>query len=119
MDSTISTIRKIKKYGKVVREWLAEFVGHRTNAPDATYELIADDVRHHYQVVRTGWLDGRFYHKVVFHLHIKDNAKIWILVNHTDLLLTDDLIASGVLPSDIVIGFLPEEVRAFQGFAAA
>jgi XisI protein len=114
-----STIRKIKKYGNVVREWLAEFVSHRTNAPDATYELIADDVRHHYQVVRTGWLDGRFYHKVVFHLHIKDNAKVWILVNNTDLLLTDDLMASGVLTSDIVIGFLPEDVRAFQGFAAA
>ena len=114
-----SANRKIKKYGTVVRDWLAQFVAHRTNAPDATYELIADDVRHHYQVVRTGWLDGRFYHKVVFHLHIKDNAKVWILVNNTDLLLTDDLVAAGVLTSDIVIGFLPEEVRAFHGFAAA
>jgi XisI protein len=114
-----STIRKIKKYGIVVREWLVEFVCHRTNALDATYELIADDVRDHYQVVRTGWFDGCFHHKVFYHLHIKDNAKVWILVNNTDSMLTDDLMASDVLTSDIVIGFLPEEVRAFQGFAAA
>jgi hypothetical protein len=119
MDATHVNKGKIKKYGNIVCLWLADFVSHRTNTPDATYELIADDVRHHYQVVRTGWLEGRFYHKVVFHLQIKDNAKVWILVNNTDLLLTDDLLLSGIPTSDIVIGFLPVEVRAFQGFAAA
>ncbi len=112
-----STDRKIKKYSSIVRQLLEDYVSRRTNTPDATYEIIADEEHHHYQVVRTGWYESRFYHKVVFHLNIKDTGKVWILVNNTDLLLTDDLITNGIPASDMVIGFLPAEVRAFQGFA--
>ena len=111
--------RKIKKYGKIITAWLFDFVQRRVNTPDAVYELIADDVRHQYQVVRTGWLEERFYHTIVFHLQIKENGKVWLLVNNTDLLITDDFIQSGIPKSDIVLGFLPESVRAYTGYALA
>ena len=114
----VRTNRNIKLYSKIVVAWLSDFVARRTNSADATYELITDEVRHHYQVIRTGFLDDRFYYKVVFHLQLKEDAKLWILVNNTDLLLTDDLIQSGIPKSDIVIGFLPASVRAYTGFAS-
>ena len=53
----VRTNRNIKLYSKIVVAWLSDFVARRTNTTDATYELITDEVRHHYQVVRTGFLE--------------------------------------------------------------
>ncbi|MBN8822093.1 MAG: XisI protein [Spirosoma sp.] len=40
-------------------------------------------------------------------------------MNNTDILVTDDLMERGIPASDIVIGFLPEYMRAYSGFAVA
>lgn len=110
---------KLKIYGAIITNWLDEFVQARKNIPNADYELIIDDTHFHYQVVRTGWYNDQFYHKTVFHFHIKPTGKVWLLVNNTDILVTDDLIEMGIPKSDIVIGFLPESMRPYSGFAVA
>lgn len=110
---------KLRAYGAIISDRLARFVELRKNVPNADYELITDDTHFHYQVVRTGWYDNSFYHKTVFHFQIKPTGKVWLLVNNTDILVTDDLVEMGIPKSDMVIGFLPESMRPYSGFAVA
>lgn len=108
---------KITHYLTILTEWLDEFATRMNGGRSSEYELIADDKHHHYQVIRTGWHKDVFEYNVVFHFQIKPSGKVWLLVNNTDLLVTDDLIERGIPKSDIVIGFLPEFMRSYSGFA--
>ena len=113
MDSQMST------YALIITQWLDGYVTRMNGGRSTEYELITDNVHHHYQVIRTGWHRDVFDYNVVLHFQIKPTGKVWLLVNNTDLLVTDDLIAAGMPMSDIVIGFLPEFMRPYSGFAVA
>ncbi|QMW03791.1 element excision factor XisI family protein [Spirosoma foliorum] len=110
---------KIETYSLIIADWLTEFVKSRNNGSDTDYELVIDPVHRHFQVMRTEWYQGSFKFRVVFHFQIKPTGKVWLLVNNTDILVTDDLIERGIPASDIVIGFLPEAMRTYSGFAVA
>lgn len=110
---------KIITYATILTEWLNAFVSRRNIGKELEYELIADDKHHHYQVIRTGWRKDVFEYNVVFHFQVKPTGKVWLLVNNTDILVTDDLIERGIPAADIVIGFLPEFMRTYSGFAVA
>ena len=82
--------------------------------------VLADKESHHYQLLRTGWETNEYFvNKIIFHFHISDNGKIWLLANNTDVPITDELIKRGVPVSDIVLGFHPEKYRAYSGVATA
>lgn len=110
---------KIETYSLIVADWLTEFVRSRNTGSDTDYELVIDPVHHHFQVMRTEWYQGNFKFRVVFHFQIKPTGKVWLLVNNTDILVTDDLVELGIPASDIVIGFLSESLRPYSGFAVA
>jgi hypothetical protein len=79
--------------------------------------LIADSQHQQYQIVRTGWDDTLFIHQVVLHFQIKENDKIWIWVNKTEVEVDQALLIRGVLPTDIVIGFQSKLMRELSGYA--
>jgi hypothetical protein len=111
-------VRKIKKYEKLLSAWLKTFAEERTDS-EMEYQSISDTQNHHYQVIRTGWYDDGFIYNVLFHFQIKENGKIWILANQTDIPL-EPLFEKWHIPkSDIVPAFHTPEVRAFAGFAIA
>ena len=110
--------RKIKKYQTILTTWLGEYAARRTR-DEIEYQCISDTKLHHYQVVKVGWADNSFCHNIIFHFQIKDDGKVWLLVNNTDILVTDDLIELGIPKSEIVLGFQPIEIRAFSGYATA
>lgn len=110
---------QIDSYASIIKQCLDEFATRMNGGRSVDYELITDDVHHHYQVIRTGWSKDVFDYNVVLHFQIKSTGKVWLLVNNTDLLVTDDLIEMGIPKSDIVIGFLPEFMRPYSGFAVA
>jgi hypothetical protein len=47
------------------------------------------------------------------------DGKIWIQQNNLEELIVDELEAKGVEKSEIVLAFLPPEMREFSGFAVA
>lgn len=110
---------QIETYSLIIANWLTEFVRTRNNGSDSDYELVIDPVHRHFQVMRTEWYLGSFKFRVVFHFQIKQTGKVWLLVNNTDILVTDDLVELGIPKSDIVIGFLSESLRPYSGFAVA
>lgn len=110
---------KIKKYEQAILSFLQEYAKEGlANAESIETQLIADAERHHYQLMRIGWLNKEFIHHCIFHFDIK-NSKVWIQQNNTELQVADELMKLGVPASDIVLGFQPESVRPHTGFAVA
>jgi len=54
----------------------------------------------------------------MLHLEIK-NGKVWVQQNWTEIEIGKELMARGIPKTDIVLGFLPESMRADSEYAAA
>jgi XisI protein len=111
-------VRKIKKYEKIIINWLTAYAAERTKT-QVEYQIISDTLHHHYQVVKTAWISDVFKHTVIFHFCIKEDAKVWLFVNNTDILVTEELIEMGIPKNEIVIGFQSPHIRQFSGYATA
>ncbi len=83
------------------------------------FQIVKDFENNHYQLVESGWYEKRFIYSVLFHFQIKQNEKVWILVNNTDVLVAEELVKKGIRPSDIVLSYVPERVRQHTGYAVA
>lgn len=111
-------VRKLKKYQNCIEIFLDEEAKDRFTT-GISWEIVTDTKHHHYQLVETGWYNNRHVYRVLFHLQIKENGKVWLLINNTDVLVAEELVKKGIAPSDIVLGFQPENVRQYTGFAVA
>ena len=108
-------MEKIKKYQNIIIKVLNTY--NNENKGEGAY-VLTDKDHHHYQWLRAGWDNANHYFfRVRIHLHINADGKIWILENTTEEDVAEDLVAEGVLKSDIVLSFLPESVRQFSGYA--
>lgn len=112
---------KIKKYQTIIQNLLkSEASVSVPTMPKIEYQVITDKENNHFQLVMTGWdAKDHFVYSVLFHFDIKQNGKVWILVNNTDILVAEELIKRGILKSDIVLGFHSELVRPHTGYAVA
>lgn len=107
-----------EEYPQLLEAFLLEEADSKT-IPGIEFQVITDTKNNHFQLVETGWYEKQFIHSVVFHFQIKPDGKIWLLANNTDMLVAEELVKKGVPASDIVIGFHPDIVRQFTGFAVA
>jgi hypothetical protein len=112
---------KIKLHQRILSEYLEDYARIRNDVPPSTleYQVLIDIERGHFQVTRLGWHERRYYFMVLFHLDIKEDGKIWIQQNNTEVLIAEELVAKGIHKSDIVLGFRPDYMRPASGFAAA
>jgi len=110
--------KKIKNYQAILEKYLQEEANDKV-IQGIEFQVIADKQNNHFQLVETGWYDNHYIHSVIFHFQIKSNGKIWLLINNSDILVADELMKRGVPASDIVLGFQPEKVRPYTGFATA
>ena len=112
-------VRKLKKYENTVLSILNEYLENRKNHPIFEYQLITDTLHKHYQVVRPGWDNTLFIHQIILHFQIKEDEKIWLWVNKTEVEVDTVLMKNGVSASDIVIGFQSKMMRELSGYALA
>jgi XisI protein len=112
-------VRKIKKYQRIIENFLNLEAQDRQPAYSTEYQVIEDTKNHHYQLIETGWEDTRYIYRTLFHLDIKVDGKVWLLINNTDVLVAEDLVKKGIPANDIVLGFQPLHVRPYTGFAVA
>lgn len=109
--------RKIKKYEKIIIAALeSEFVENQTS--EVRNILISDKQKHHYVLLKTGWYNPKsFTDNMLIHFEIREDAKVWLLANHTESLITEELVRRGIPPTDIVLGFYTPIIRAASGYA--
>lgn len=110
---------KITRYRKIIRELLEEYSAIKpANLLEVENQLVFDEQRDRYQLLRVGFENRRRVHYCVFHLDLKD-GKIWIQEDATDVPIAHRLEGAGVPKSDIVLGFHAPYKRALAGYATA
>lgn len=112
-------MEKLTQYQKAILAILEEHAAYLpANFDQIERQVIADTERDHYQLVTIGWQKGRYVRYTLFHLDIEGD-KVWLQYNGTEEDLGESLQGFGVPKSDIMIGWLPPEVRALSDYAVA
>ncbi len=111
-------VAKVNQYEKAIAQWLREYAEERTS-PSVEYQFIQDSSSKNYQVVRTGWDGTDFMYLIVFHFQIKENGKVWVWANHTDIDLAAAFHKMAIEDQDIVPAFQPPYLRKYSGYAEA
>jgi XisI protein len=103
----------------VIQEYHA-FISKSTvlGATDLRDEMLIDTQNNHFLLLSMSWQQKRFVYNVALHLDIID-GEIWVQQNNTEFAVADELIAKGVLRTDIVLGFIAPNVRQYSGFAVS
>jgi XisI protein len=108
---------KVKKYQKIVIDFLNRYHADTNNASDTVQRRILIDKKNNsFQLLSIGWRNHLYTFGPIFHFDII-NGKIWMQCNNTEREVVDELMEAGVRKSDIVLGFVPPEARHFLGFA--
>lgn len=81
--------------------------------------IIADTENGHFQLLRLGWIEDDRILQILVHFDLKEDGKIWIQENVTELAVDEELLKKGVPSSDIVLAMHPPIYRQFTAFAEA
>jgi XisI protein len=92
---------------------------------DLEYQLLLDSERHHYQLLVTGWQQGKLVtgwqqgkrvHGIVAQMDIRDGL-IWVQEDGTDVGLAAELEQLGVPADQIVLAYQMPRAQAANDFA--
>jgi XisI protein len=100
-------------YRAAIRQVLSRYADlENEGAPAAGVQTFCafDGERDQYLVVRAGWSGQRRVKGVVLHVRLHD-GKVWLEENGTDREIASELVALGVRPADIVLGFHHPSLR--------
>ena len=81
------------------------------NFRNATNQVITDHENGHYQLVRFGWLENRYFYNTVFHLQ---GDQVIVRRNQTDLDIVEELELYGIVAEDVQVAFIREETPAIS-----
>ncbi len=107
---------KVNHYRKLVRSALEEIA---TDFKNGRWEVLEsyDEKRGQYLIFLDSWKDEKRDYGCVMHIEVKDNGKIYLRRDGTDLDIGQQLLDEGVPKSDMVIGFHSPAMRAMTDFA--
>jgi hypothetical protein len=78
-----------------------------------------DEKRGQYLLFTDGWNKSIRDYGCFMHIEIKENGKIWLRRDGTDLNIGQQLLESGIKPSQLVLAFHSPAMRALSDFAVA
>ncbi|GAB4545942.1 MAG: hypothetical protein Tsb0014_40310 [Pleurocapsa sp.] len=98
-------MNKVTNYRQIICEFLQDFA-----KDDSEAQLIFDLERDRYLVMHVAWRNDYRIYGCAMQLDLIDN-QVWIQNNSTEIYVDRELIARGVEPKDVVLGFRSPSVR--------
>lgn len=108
----------LSRYRQIVRDLIREYARYEPSVGEIRTEVVFDETNDHYELVHVGWNGPYRICGSVLHVDLRD-GKVWIEHDGTEEGIADELIAAGVPPEDIVLGFKHPEIRPHTGFAVS
>ena len=91
---------------KILTDYLQEGKEYISGGKHRTWQTVVDREQKSFLLFSSGWQNGRYNYCLALHLdRLKD--KIYIQRNNTEWLISKELIAKGVAPADIILGYPP------------
>jgi hypothetical protein len=83
---------------------------YRSHRPGVELLIIFDEARDHYILMSLGWSQGRRVHEMMLYVRLRD-GKVWIEEDWTEEGIVTQLLKGGVPKEDIILAYLPPEMR--------
>lgn len=109
---------KINTYRQIIQDILISHSQIKPAYGEIEMELLFDQERDRYQVVRTGWLQNKRVYGALIHVEIK-GEKIWIQYDGTEVGVANELTEKGISNTDIVLAYHPPLMRQYGDFAVS
>lgn len=107
---------RVSEWRVLIKRIICEYAAWDQGSHGVIVETVFDDEHGHYELVRVGWEGQRRVHGAVIHVDIRD-GRIWIQHDGTEQGITSELLAAGVAPEEIVMGFHPPTQRHLTRYA--
>lgn len=109
---------KVEHYRQIVQSILLAHSQIQPAYGDIEMELLFDQERDRYQVLRAGWLQKKRVYGVLIHIDIK-GEKLWIQYDGTEIGVANELTEQGIPKTDIVLAYHSPFIRQYDGFAVS
>lgn len=106
------------RYRNVIKKIILDFADEQPLTNDVVTEVVMDEQRGHYEVLAVGWQGNKRVHTSLVHIDLIGD-KVWLQHDSTDRVIADELLAAGIPPQSLVLGFRHPRVREYTGFAVA
>ena len=108
---------KIAQYQQYIREIIKRYSQRPPSLGLVELQRIFDTENHHYQLFHAGWHGNRRKYGCLMHMDIKEDGKIWIQHDGTEVGVANELVEMGVPNEDIVLAYRAPYKRPYTGFA--
>lgn len=103
---------KIAQHKQIVRSVFTYIASLIPSDNKVETQIITDDEHGHYVLFSVGWEQDDYREYAPFaHIDVKNDGKVWIQHDGTDLVIAQMLIDEGIAQSDIVLGFHAPFIR--------
>jgi hypothetical protein len=109
---------RLDQYREIVRNIIFRYASYKPANGQIDVKPVIDSERDHYEVMHIGWDGVRRVHAAVVHIDIIGD-KVWLQYDGTSEPVAEALIEAGIPKESIVLGFHPENVRQYTGFAVS
>jgi hypothetical protein len=109
---------RLDNYRQNIRDVLKPYTNINYANVKVKNRQIFDPETDRYLILSEGWDRQQHLHSCLIHVEIID-GKVWIQLDNTEDGVAEELIRSGILKEDIVLGFHEPEIRRHTGFAVA
>ena len=107
---------KLEQYRNYIQQIIKR---HGKNPPshgNIELQTLFDKEHDHYQLVCAGWHNKLREYGCIMHLDIKEDGKIWIQHDGTEVGVATELVELGVPKEDIVLAYHSPFRRQFTGY---
>ncbi|MEY3240389.1 MAG: hypothetical protein RIR11_1827 [Bacteroidota bacterium] len=111
---------KVAQYKQIVRSVFTYIASLIPSDNKVETQIITDDEHGHYVLFSVGWEQDDYREYAPFaHIDVKDDGKVWIQHDGTDLVIAQMLMDEGITQADIVLGFRAPFIRTLMPEFAA
>lgn len=104
------------EYKPLIKQILEEYASLKPAYGDIDSRVVFDDEHGSYALMQVGWHGSRYVHGAIIHIEVIGD-KVWIQYDGTEDGIASELVEAGIPKKQIVLGFRPEQVREYTGFA--
>ena len=98
-------------YAQIVEKLILDYAKIKPSYGDVDREVILDENRRHFELLNIGWEGKKRIHYTVFHIDIKEDGRVWLQHNATEVGIAEELIEMGIPRDQIVLGFVLPQSR--------
>ncbi|MEH2022824.1 XisI protein [Nostoc sp.] len=108
----------LDNYRRIIKEVLVPYTKIPYSYALIECKTVFDSENDSYLLITFGWDGAKRIHGCLIHIDIID-GKIWVQRDDTEDGVTYELEAAGIPKDKIVLGFHPQNVRQYTGYAVA